>query len=224
MKVAIYTLTRDRLDYTKHCFGRFREKAGYPYDHFVVDNYSVDGTREWLKTQEFKEVLLLDENKGISRGSNLAVDMIIRGDYDLIIKMDNDCEVVSNKILSRVVSLYEGIKPFDKNYVLSPYVHGIKKQPIRARHFGLSGFRIGITAIVGGLFHIVQRKVYEGYRYPETLPLAWGQDDDFCGWVKDNGGNVGYIEGLEVNHYETTAGQAQRYPDYFERKWKEERK
>ena len=27
MKVAIYTLTRDRLEYTRHCFRTLREKA-----------------------------------------------------------------------------------------------------------------------------------------------------------------------------------------------------
>ena len=59
--------------------------------------------------------------------------------------------------------------------------------------------------------------------YPETLPKAWGQDDHFCNWTKSKGCKVGYIEGLIVNHFETTDGQARRFPEYFERKFKEEK-
>lgn len=233
MKVAIYTLTRDRLEYTKHCFETLRKKAGYPFDHFVVDNGSKDGTAEWLlkNARDFTAITRFSENKGISIGSNQALNMIAFQEgntgqkYDIIIKMDNDCEVVTENILQLIVRIYETVKDFENvpKYILSPQVRGINNQPTRVRHETILGHVIGMTAIVGGLFHIVPREVYNQYTYPLNTPKAWGQDDDFCSWARRQGHEVGYIEDLIVNHYETTNGQAQRFPAYFERKWKEEK-
>jgi len=228
MKVAIYTLTRDRLEYTKHSFKTLKEKSWYDYDHFIIDNGSTDGTQQWLKLHEseFKKVILLPENVGISKGSNMALDIIFETDkYDLIVKMDNDCEVVSDNIIGQLCQIFEDSfsKSFGNQFVLSPRVEGISKQPKRDGGTQLAGRTIGFTSIVGGLFHVVPSIVYSKYRYPEHLPKAWGQDDHFCHWAKKNGCKVGYVEGLVVNHFETTDGQAKRFPEYFERKFKEEK-
>ena len=228
MKIAIYTLTRDRLEYTKHSFSTLKEKAWYDYDHFVIDNGSTDGTQKWLKANEdsFKKIILLPENIGISKGSNLALQAIYKaGQYDLIIKMDNDCEVVSDNILGQIAEIYTDAfnQEFNCQFILSPRVEGISRQPKRDGGTQLAGRTVGYTSIVGGLFHIVPTKVYKKYTYPETLPKAWGQDDHFCHWAKKTGCKVGYIEGLVVNHFETTDGQARRFPEYFERKFKEEK-
>ena len=231
MKIAIYTLTRDRLAYTKHCFQRLYCLAGYAFDHFVLDNGSTDGTAEWLQTElpgknsrGLFEVTCLPENVGISRGSNMMLDKILgRGDYDLVIKMDNDCEVETPDLLKDVVKVFDLLNRVKKRMVLSPRVVGINRQPHRGGTIYVGGWKVGLTGIVGGLFHIVQADVYREYRYPEVLPKAWGQDDDFCEWLRIKEIGKGYIEGLVVNHYETTAGQAARFPEYFERKWKEEK-
>jgi GT2 family glycosyltransferase len=224
MRIAVYTLTRERLDYTKACFASLQEKASAPFDHFVIDNGSKDGTADWL-ANEYKPHFLrcYDRNYGISYASNAAVDYLMSGGYDLIIKFDNDCFVRSPNILAQIAELYESIGGFERTYVLSPHVEGIHRQPARGRYDIVGGRNIGFTAIVGGLFHVVPARIYREYRYPETLPLAWGQDDHFCHWVKERGGHVGYIEGLEVEHYRGTTQQAVDYPDYFERKWREEK-
>jgi len=93
MKVAIYTLCRDRLAYSKRCFRSLWQNAGYPVDHYVIDNGSTDGTVEWLysNAKRFKKIVLEPDNTGISYASNMALDIIGNG-YDLIVKMDNDCE------------------------------------------------------------------------------------------------------------------------------------
>ena len=225
MRIAIYTLTRDRLEYTKHCFASLREKAGMPFDHYVIDNGSTDGTATWLQlnSEFFKKVVLLPENIGISEGSNRLLDEILKSEYDLIIKMDNDCEVVTENILVQLEAVFERLKMDNRQMVLSPRVEGINKQPRRAFYDHVNGYKIGVTGIVGGLFHIVPADIYARYRYPLDLPKAWGQDDDFCEWLRKQGIKKGYIEDLVVNHYETTVGQAQRFPEYFERKWEEEK-
>ncbi len=229
MKIAVFTLTRDRLEFTKHCFATLQAKAGVSFTHVVLDNGSQDGTQEWLAKEwaspaKSRYLLTSSTNLGISKASNAALDVITRrGDFDLIVKFDNDCEVISDNILGQMVEIFQDIQPFAPQYILSPRVEGIVNQPKRVRETMLARRRIGLTAIVGGLFHVVPRRVYEEYRYPETLALAHGQDDDFCHWARIHGCEVGYVEGLIVNHYLTTAGQAEKYPDYFDRKWKEEK-
>lgn len=232
MKVAIYSLTRDRAYYTQTCFNRLHKCAAHPFDHYVIDNGSKDKTVDWLKTEYSSlpgvQIDLLDQNCGISFASNLALKRIFdfeqaaKFKYDLIVKMDNDCFIESDKILHRIVNIYNHVKQFGPKFILSPYVNGIVNQPKRGATIWLNDSAIGLTAIVGGLFHCVPAEVYNFYRYPEALPLAKGQDDHFCNWAKEKGCQVGYIEDLFVQHYETTDGQAKRYPSYFVRKQKEE--
>ena len=225
MKIAIYTLTRERIEYTQHCFEVLKQKAGLPYDHFIIDNGSEDLTRQWLAGQKFKRVILLPGNAGISRASNIALRTIYEtDDYDIIIKMDNDCEIVTDDILLKMSVLITKSFTEGKNIILSPRVEGIYTQPKRLREDTLNGWIIGITSIIGGLFHVVPTSVYKRYTYPEDLALAQGQDDHFCLWCNRSGYKTGYVEHIQVNHYETTRGQAQRYPEYFKRKYQEEKK
>ena len=226
MKIAVYTLTRDRLEFTQHCFQTLWANAGAPFDHFVLDNGSQDGTPQWLKENEnkFRAVECAPVNLGISKGSNMMLDKIFEaGAYELIIKLDNDCEVKSPYILKRIEWVVGMFRTRERVIVLSPRVEGIVRQPARLSVLMYPGGKIGLTAIIGGLFHIVPAEIYRRYRYPEELPLAWGQDDHFCDWLHRQGVDTGYIEDLVVAHYLTTDGQAKKYPEYFKRKRQEEK-
>ena len=221
MKIAVYTLTRERKAYTEHCFNMLWQNAGMPFDHFIVDNGSTDGTAEWLtaNSSHFKTLTLLPENVGISKASNLALNHIGNGS-DLIVKLDNDCEIITPGLFREMVRVYEFA---GRSLLLSPRVEGINRQPKRVYGIDIGGYAIGRTGIVGGLCHWLPAQVYQRYRYPETLPKAWGQDDDLCDWCYKQGIEMGYVESLVVNHYETTGGQARRFPAYFERKRMEEK-
>lgn len=233
MKIAIYTVTMNRLEYTKHCFKTLQGKAGVEYDHYIVDNGSNDGTVEELKAwiDHLKDItrpkyfdgkvtaIFNEKNLGIGKACNQALDMI-GNDYDLIIKFDNDCEVVSDNILKQIVEVYKGIKKYAPRYILSPRVGGIVNQPNRHRYNMLAGRRIGLTAMVGGLFLITDGNL--NYRFNEENRRK-GNDTQICDWFKKNGGEVGYIEGLRVNHYKGTNQQAIDYPEYFKLKKDEEK-
>lgn len=220
MKVAVYTLCRDRLFYTKRCFRSLWQNAGYPVDHFVIDNGSTDGTVEWLysNAKRFKKIVLEPDNTGISYASNMALD-IIGDNYDLIVKMDNDCEIVTANLVAEMVRVF---KDAPRPMMLSPKVEGINRQPRRAYTLTVGGYEIGRTGIVGGLCHWLPAATYQRYRYPVDLPKAWGQDDHLCDWLYKQGIEMGYVEALTVNHADGTDGQAQRFPEYFERKRREE--
>lgn len=221
MRIAVYTLTRDRAAYTEHCFNMLWQNAGLPFDHFVIDNGSTDGTVEWLysNAKRFRKIVLEPDNTGISYASNLALDIIGNG-YDLIVKLDNDCEIVTPGLFADMVKVYEFA---GRPLLLSPRVEGINRQPKRAYTIHAGGYEIGRTGIVGGLCHWLPAATYQRYRYPETLPKAWGQDDDLCAWCYKQNIEMGYVEALTVNHYEGTDAQAKRFPFYFTRKAIEEK-
>lgn len=227
MKLAVYTLTRDRIEYTRRSFASLQEKAGHPYDHYVLDNGSEDGTPEWLKDwahePEFKDrrhVVYMPENVGISIGSNRCLDAIMKSgkDFELLAKIDNDNLVITDNILGQLVECFEDMKPFGPKWILSPRVEGIVNQPHRARFNMLAGRRIGVTGHVGGLFQCVPAEVHKDFRYDESLPLAYGQDSSLCHWARQQGCEVGYVEGLVILHLDGTDGQAKADPRYFERK------
>ena len=225
MKIAVYSITRDRLFYTKLCFNSLKEKAGIEYDHYVFDNGSKDGTVEWLKENIglFEKVEYSGENQGISKASNRAIENILNSgkNYDMIVKFDNDCFVETMGTLKTMSELFE---QYPNNLmVISPSVNGlVNSPPIKSIDtMGKHGF--AHTNIVGGLFHCTSPKLYteKGFRYNENLPLGKGQDDEVCLFARMWGGFVGYVQKVFVQHYETTDGQAKRFPDYFKRKWSE---
>jgi len=234
MRVFIYTLTRDRLEYTQRSFESLRQNAGYPYEHIVVDNGSTDGTVDWLAEQIADGSvspwsIFLHRNEGISAASNRVLEFIadhpLLRQPDLIVKMDNDCLIKTPDLLRRVVDCYEELakKPLGPTFLLSPVVIGINNQPAVGRLVGAGTYTIKLTAIVGGLFHVVPAAKYLEFRYPSNLPLARGQDDAVCRWWKGKGGEVGYIDPLIVEHMDGTDAQAEKYPEYFKRKYVEEK-
>jgi GT2 family glycosyltransferase len=224
MRIAVYTLTRDRIEYTKVALESLRHHAGADFSHFIVDQGSADGSVQWIR-EHYKPTWFhpLRENIGIARGANMALDAIFEaGTWDLVIKMDNDCEVQSDNILRQFVEIFADVKRWQSKFALSPKVDGIMRQPERKDHRMLAGRRIGITGMIGGLFHVVPGEVYKEFRYHEQTPRGGLNDSYFCDWFRRlNGGEVGYVEGLVVSHIDGTEGQVYKHPDYTERKKKE---
>lgn len=223
MKIAVYTLVRERLEYTQQAFDSLWDQVGVEIDHYVVDNYSQDNTKDWLEKyrHKFSWVFYNSENLGISLSSNQALDAILQSkiSYDYIVKMDNDCQLLSSNLF---LEMTEVMQQLNRSILLSPYVEGIRRQPVREYYETIGKYRIGRTGIVGGLCHWLTSDIYQQYRFPVNLPLAWGQDDDLCSWLYTQKIPVGYVEELKVWHIDTTDGQAKKYPEYFKRKWQEE--
>lgn len=215
MNVAVVTLTRDRLAYTQHCFARLREHAGCDFDHYVLDQGSTDGTVAWLTGQPV-EVTALSENIGISRGLNLLLDEALNpADYDVIVKLDNDCELVQPNTLNDVCDLAAR-----GGALLSPRIMGLRQPPAATRELRIGDDLILDVPQIGGIFLAAPAWLYEdgGFRYSETNPYWGGDDIEVCAAWRANGGTCGYVNRLEAWHYETTCGQEARFADYFVRK------
>jgi glycosyltransferase involved in cell wall biosynthesis len=219
-KVAIFSITYDRLEYTKKSFESLRKTAKYPYDHFIVDNGSTDGTVEWLK-KNYENVIYNDKNYGISKASNQAIDLIKKGDYRIIVKWDNDCMGLTPGWLDRMVNIWKA----NHRMALSCYVQGLVDHPGGAPRLGygmLKGELVGITKHLGGICCFADADAYNTFRWDEDSFLHGVQDMEFSQYLAFHGFSMGYLENYFVSHGpKDTSQQKIDYPEYFERRIKE---
>lgn len=224
-RVAIFTLTHDRLEYTKACFESMKETAGYEYDHYVVDNGSSDETWNYLCEAviigQIKQIKKNQENIGISKASNQALTLIAK-EYDIIIKVDNDCHFENKGWLAAMVKVWKS----NHRIALSCYVQGLKDNPGGASRYyrgRIAGETIGMTHHLGGICHFVDAKAYKDFRWDEDSYLHGMQDVEFSQYLEKNGYQMGYLENWFCTHIDSTEGQHQKYPEYFERRKVEKR-
>lgn len=219
-RVAIFSLTYDRLAYTKACFDSLYKTAGFEFDHYVVDNGSTDGTGKWLIEwqggSDTRHIRWNSTNWGISKASNQALDLIADG-YDIIGKVDNDCMFLTEGWLRRIVQLWER----NHRMAFSPYVQGLRDNPggaTRQAYGSVDGELLGLTKHLGGICVFSSAKAYDGFRFDEEMPLHGVQDVEFSQHLNKIGFQPAYLENFFVEHYRGTDGQEQDYPEYFKRR------
>jgi hypothetical protein len=220
MKIAVLTLCRDRVEYTRSCFDSLRANAGIDYDHFVLDQGSEDSTWDYLLSIPLKERIRLEENIGLCPGLNRLLDAGAAEGYDVVVRYDNDCEVLQPDTLRTVAEL-----TLEHDLILSPRVLGLLDSPVIIGEFAVDGLRILETTILGGIFMAIPAVFFtrDGFRYDEDNP-PWAGDEKICDWYRNRGGRCGYVAAFEVNHVEAIDGQLARYPDYVARKTSESTK
>jgi len=222
LKVAIFTLTMDRLDYTKVMSSSMYDTAGYDFDWFVVDNGSKDGTAEWLRDDpRFTEgkLKINEKNVGISEGSNQALDMM-GDDYDLVMKVDNDCEFITENWLKDLVEVFEG----QRMAVISPRVEGLRDSPggvPRTRYIYIGEDVFGMAPHLGGISVIAPAELYKKFRWETEDFLHGEQDYTFSQYAISQGYVLLYSESHMVEHMYGTEGQEKRDPDYWHKRKEE---
>lgn len=218
--IAIFTLTKDRLHYTKRTLLGLKKTAKGEFDHFIVDNGSRDGTAQFLTNNPaFKHVILNRKNLGISKASNQALDVITyMGGYEYIIKVDNDCDFIDPNWLDGLLDV-----ELEKPGIYSPYVGGLRENKGGAPRIGLENIAnhpVGITRVLGGICTIAPAYLFKTFRFTEKgKPYIWGAMAELC---EKSGLPCGYVEDVSVEHMDTTDGQEAKYPKYFIKR-KEER-
>lgn len=222
-RIAIFTLTMNRLEYTKKTLESLKKFALYPYDHFIVDNGSTDGTVEWLKANQkefnIKELILNPENVGISKGSNQALDAIGDG-YDVIVKIDNDCELQTEGLVAAIAMIFER----NRRLIISPNVEGLIDNAggvPRVGHAQMGPFLLGFVEHLGGISCAAPAEMYKIFRWKDEDFLHGMQDTIFSQAARQIGYTMAYLEDQRVMHIDSTYGQKEKFPEYFEKRKEE---
>lgn len=221
-RIAIYTITYDRLEYTKRMYESMRQSTKYQFDWFVFDNGSVDGTQDWI-TKETPFASGSTTNRGITFASNYLIDKIMELDskmsangFQMIIKVDNDCEFMTKGWLESIVDLWK------RNHMIyvSPYVEGLVNNPGGAPRIGhsfISPYFLEVTNHIGGLFAAIDKRAYKEFRWSDKF-LHGNQDREASEAFREQRYMPCYMPLHRVMHMDTTEGQHHKFPDYFERR------
>lgn len=109
--VNIGMITYNRLEFTRQSVEALLRCTDFPYVLTVIDNASDDGTRQFLQEQKqrgiIKNLVLLDENVGVAKASNLAWSLEPQADYYL--KLDNDIVVQKPGWLEAMVTVADRV-------------------------------------------------------------------------------------------------------------------
>ncbi len=216
MKVAIFTLTKNRLSYTKLFLASLLKNTHLPYDHYIIDQASNDGTIEYLEDLNNQlgnlKIFPLTKNLGINRGINFALDQIGH-DYDVIVKLDNDALIETDNWLGQCLMV------MNPKLILSPYITGLMENRGGVPRIGFDKEKnIGFTPFIGGICQIgVTRAWFEdsgGFDFP-SVQYVPDSDLQFCLHLSSKGYIFGYKEDVTIHHMDTTLGQEKKYPQYF---------
>ncbi len=222
MRVAVLSLCRDRIEYSRACFQSLRENAGVKFDHLVLDQGSTDGTREWLGEEyaagRIQWLIPHPTNIGIPIGMNELIDLAVGGDYDVICSCDNDAQLTMPDTLRILCET-----ALEGNAILSPRIHGLRNPPGVGEAWKIGEQVIDESQALGNICRAAPATVYttHGWRLVEDRPVWSGDEADIVRFWNAKGGRCGYMRGLLVNHYKTTNGQVADIPDYFARRERE---
>lgn len=104
-KTSIIILTYNNLKYTKNCIESIRKYTKEnTYEIIIVDNNSIDGTKDWLKKQDDIKVIYNEENVGFPKGCNQGIS--ISNKNNDILLLNNDTIVTANWLKNLKTCLY----------------------------------------------------------------------------------------------------------------------
>lgn len=198
MKIAVITITCNRLELTKKYLSELKDKNNTKFEHIIIDNGSTDGTIEYLQKQNNYHILKLNQNIGVAKAFMLGIKYAkehLKPDY--IIKFDNDCELTKFGILDEIIQWFgDGCKSF----VVAPLDLDIieKYRPRKISTFNERGLNCELVSHVGGIFVCACADAF--YKMLE-VPISLVAEDMLRGrfWWS-NGYNVIYLTDLHIRH------------------------
>ncbi|MHB8057203.1 MAG: FkbM family methyltransferase [Desulfuromonadaceae bacterium] len=202
--VNIGMITFNRLDFTRQAIDALLFHTDHPYTLTVVDNNSQDGTREYLLFQKqkgiIKNLVLLDENVGIAKASNLAWSLEPKADYYL--KLDNDIIIRKKGWLTAMVEIIDRLPQVGAvAYNFEPTSYPIQT---------INGCRIRIKpqGNLGGACILIPMRTHEKLGFwCEDYGLYGEEDYDYGIRIRLAGLENAYMEDEEIG-FHLPAGRA----------------
>lgn len=187
---------------------------GLDYPNTFVNQWNH--AREWIAFNKFTK------NIGIANAMNYIIPTLTR---PLIMKMDEDCEIVSRNFFIHIREINK-LKP---KLVFSPYPVGLINNPggpPKNRHEVIYGepldtyYTFRYVSHIGGFARIAPRELVKDWKLPDDLDpqnkISGTEDGHHSAKCLASGIEMAYLENaLIVEHQESTLGQHQRYKEYF---------
>jgi|GEM_PF-2584705 len=189
--VNIGMICYNRLEFTKQSLESVLAMTHYPYTLTIIDNASTDGTREYLQVMHakghIKNLVLLNENEGVARASNIAWHMEPAAAYYM--KLDNDIVVQKSTWLEDMVHVLSSVPTIGMlGYNLEATSYPLcEKNGVR--------YRVKPQGNLGGATVLVPRRTQEFLGFWSEEFGLYGEEDADYGWkVKLLGLENAYME------------------------------
>ncbi|QEM69759.1 glycosyltransferase [Geobacter sp. FeAm09] len=201
--VNIGMITYNRLAFTRQAIDALVACTDHPYVLTVVDNNSEDGTQAYLQELKARGVIanlvLLDENIGVAKASNIAWSLVPDAGYYL--KLDNDIVVQKRGWLSAMVRILEDtpqVGALAYSFEPTSYpLHSLNGHPVRLKNGNL-----------GGACFLIPARTRERLGYwCEDYGLYSEEDFDYCYRMYLAGIQYAYMEDEAIG-FHLPAGRA----------------
>lgn len=224
--VAVYTVTRGRLDLTRKSFKRLRHMAGCEIRHYVVDNGSDPAMRAYLRYEKsighIHWLHLSDVNLGQNIAANMALDqMEADGGYEWTLRWDNDAIPQTRRFLRKLVRCAEKFKAEGVIGVFSPKITNLKHPPQAFGEGEDVGFKYEVVQILGGICRLHHFELFKDFRFNKFGALGFGEATEIADECLVRNMPKIRVPHLEVEHAYGEDGQAERWPEYFSFEQKE---
>lgn len=220
--VSIIMTTCNRKEFSQRAIEAVLKNTQYqPYQFILVDNGSLDGTREIIEEMAslYPEILFLFSSKNLGRGRGANYGLrLAEGEYLII--LDDDLIVP----LGWMEKMTTALKAVPQVGWLSTNLKGEENDPEEILESDprymkqYDGIRIETPPGVGGWCMAMPRSVYERLGGLQEDRFYGGIDKEYYQQAISEGLLVGYVQDVVAHHYGGTKKEMQLYPQYREYK------
>jgi len=204
LDISIIIVSYNTAKLLMDCLASLQAATGVEKEVFVVDNCSIDGSAKMV-AEHFPEIKLIinTENRGFGTANNQALSFCT-GRYvaflnpDTVIKSDALQQVVAFMDVNQHVGL-AGSKILNPDGTTQESVS--YKYPGETNTAGETDNLKGNIASVMGAFMITRKELLQDIGGFDEDFFLYGEDQDLCWKIRQQGFYIGYIEDAKVTHW-----------------------
>ena len=169
-KVSILYITYNRLYYTKQTLPVLLNSSDYPFDIYIVDNGSTDGTIDYLKRMthpKINQIIFNKKNKGLVKPTKKFWK---ETDSELVGKIDNDILVPKNWV-ENLVSAHIKIPNLGAIGYSHFRIGDYDDKAVENNVISINGINIRQQPWIGGNYIMKKTTIlnYQGYKQSRKL-------------------------------------------------------
>ena len=212
MRLGIVVLNWNGKEVTPRCLDSIYRSTYLPDSTVVVDNASIDGSRDVIR-KRFPQAVLIenDSNLGFAEGCNIGIRYLLEREFELILILNNDTEVdakclhelcraaASHPAAAYAATIYE-----HENHGTVWYGGGtISRLTLEARHETRPADGPGLprpTEFITGCCMLFRSEALKHIGLLDPDFFAYYEDVDWCLRAKASGCNLLHVPKAAVYH------------------------
>jgi GT2 family glycosyltransferase len=217
MKTQAIIVTYNGMKWLEHCLNSLLNSS-IPIEIIVIDNYSIDGTVDYIKSN-FKSIVLIEqkENLGFGKANNigLAYALKCQADYVFLLNQDACVDINTIEVLINTGKKYKDygiISPIHLDYSgksLEYYFYKFMASSASKSFYSdyvltneiKNIYEVPFIQAAAWLLPINTLKKIGGF---DPLFFHYGEDDNYCQRVLFHNMKIGIVPGAFIKHDSNT--------------------